>query len=330
MRAWTSPAPTESETPRRISASSTGDVEVLGSRAPGRVMRAIVIPTIPVVEISGNRRQAGRREAQREVAGGVGPPLGRAEAGGGQLGLDPRPPELGADLGAHLLAGGELHLEVEGLDPHRAARAAARSRISIHSSSRSEAGDVRERVGVEVGVELAVHDVQHVAVELGGDAGGVVVGGDEPVDVLHEVGAEQERVAGAEPGRELGEERGARRRREVADRAAEERDQAAAAGGQRAEVALEVADDGVHATRRTRRRLPPAASRSVASLTSNGTNRRSVPRVAERVEQEPRLLRRARAELDERVGAACAPRSRRRGARGSPARRASGSTRAGG
>ena len=40
-----------------------------------------------------------------------------------------------------------------------------------------EEGDVLERVGVEVGVELAVEDVEHVLVELGGDPGGVVVGG---------------------------------------------------------------------------------------------------------------------------------------------------------
>ena len=38
-------------------------------------------------------------------------------------------------------------------------------------------GDVLEGVEIEVGVELAVEDVEDVLVELGGDARGVVVGG---------------------------------------------------------------------------------------------------------------------------------------------------------
>ena len=74
---------------------------------------------------------------------------------------------------------------------------------------------MRERVGHEVGPELTVHDVQHVAVELGRDARRVVVGGDQAVGILHEVGAEEERVARGEAGGERGEEhRGARRARD--------------------------------------------------------------------------------------------------------------------
>ena len=49
---------------------------------------------------------------------------------------------------------------------------------------------------VEVGVEQAVDDAQHVAVELGGGATRVVVSGLEGGDVLHQVDAEQEPVAG--------------------------------------------------------------------------------------------------------------------------------------
>ena len=141
---------------------------------------------------------------------------------------------------------------------------------------------MRERVEVEVGVELAVEHAQHVAVELGGDARGVVVRGDEAVDVLHEVGAEQERVARRETARDR--RRGTSRvrlGREVADGAAEERDDAASAGGDLVEVVLEVADDRVHldavvlaGDRRARR------SRSVSSLTSKGTKRGACPRRA--------------------------------------------------
>jgi hypothetical protein len=56
--------------------------------------------------------------------------------------------------------------------------------MSIHSLSGSLKGDVLEPAEVEVGVELAVEDVEHVLVELGGDAGGVVVGGLEAGAVL--------------------------------------------------------------------------------------------------------------------------------------------------
>ena len=54
------------------------------------------------------------------------------------------------------------------------------------------ARDVREGVDVEVGVELAVEHAQDVAIELGGDAGAVVVRGNEPSDILDEVGTEQQ------------------------------------------------------------------------------------------------------------------------------------------
>ena len=57
-----------------------------------------------------------------------------------------------------------------------------------------EERDVLEGVDVEVGAELAVDDVQDVAVELGGDARRVVVGGLEHRRVLDEVGAQQEVV----------------------------------------------------------------------------------------------------------------------------------------
>ena len=162
---------------------------------------------------------------------------------------------------------------------------------------------MRECSDVEVGVELAVQHAQDIAVELGGDAGRVVVRGNEPIDVLHEVGAEQERVAGRKTARHLGEELGAFLGREVADRAAEERDDAASAGGDLVEMVLEVADDRVHfdavVLAGDRGRCAPECL--LADVERNEATQRA--RARERVEQQPRLLRRARAELDERVGA---------------------------
>jgi hypothetical protein len=55
-----------------------------------------------------------------------------------------------------------------------------------------EERNVLEGVDVEVGVELAVDHAQDVAIELGGHAGGVVVGGLDDRRVLDQVGAEQQ------------------------------------------------------------------------------------------------------------------------------------------
>ncbi len=152
--------------------------------------------------------------------------------------------ELGADLGAQLFAVGELDVEGESLDPH-ALRALGTQAHLDPFVGRVPDRDVRERVGIEVGVELAVHDPQHVAVEVGGHARGVVVRGDEPVGALHEIGAEEEGVAGLEAAGDVGEERRARLGREIADGAAEEGDDARAVARDAVEVVLEVADDGV-------------------------------------------------------------------------------------
>ena len=132
--------------------------------------------------------------------------------------------------------------------------------------------DVLEGVEVEVGVQLAVDHRQQVAVERRGDAGGVVVGGLEHGRVLDQVGAEQQPVLRAQQRGRASAGTPPRAGREVADRAAEEGDHARAlGGGQRVEVALEVAEDAVHAQPGYPRRAARALSRSTTSETSNGT-----------------------------------------------------------
>ena len=51
-------------------------------------------------------------------------------------------------------------------------------------------GVVAERLGFEIGAEAPIHDVQDVAIECRGHAGGVVVGGLEHGPILHEVHTE--------------------------------------------------------------------------------------------------------------------------------------------
>ena len=217
----------------------------------------------------------------------------------------PSRPELGADLGAQLLARGELDVEVEDARCATVCARSARSRISIHSCvGVPHARRASNASGSKSASSSRFEHAQHVAVELGGHAGGVVVGGDEAVDVLHEVGAEQERVAGRE--------RRARGRRGTVARGSGARlpmvlprnatTPACRRRGVRSRWCSKSPTTACTATPRTRAAIAAAASRSVCSLTSNGTKRSSVPASRERVEQQPRLLRRARAELDERVG----------------------------
>ena len=178
-----------------------------------------------------------------------------------------------------------------------AGRASTRSRISIHSCSASQTRDVLERVGLEVGAELAVEDAQHVAVELRRHARRVVVAPRPAGRVLDQVGAEQQRVARREGGarrRRRNRRAGAGSRLPIVD--AEERH--AAGGGRRgssSRCALEVADHRVDVdagvARRRWPRWPPAAP---TGSTSNGHEAAQRARVAQRVEQQPGLLRGAR------------------------------------
>ena len=86
-------------------------------------------------------------------------------------------------------------------------------------------GAVGEAGKIEVCAELAVEAGEDVAVEGGGDSGGIVVGGEQSGDGLPraggEVDAEQESVAGVELGAEAGEDSAGLRGGEVADAGAD-------------------------------------------------------------------------------------------------------------
>src|SRR3954468_22096000 len=88
------------------------------------------------------------------------------------------------------------------------------------------AGDVlaRRRLASD-GAELAPQHVDEVAVERRGDTATVVVRRHQPLRVLDETGAEQEVVTRVHGFAQPGQEEGALLLVEVADRAAEERDE---------------------------------------------------------------------------------------------------------
>ena len=140
---------------------------------------------------------------------------------------------------------------------------------------------VGEPADVEVGPEVAVEHPQAVADELLGDAAGVVVGRDQPVGVLDQVGAEQQPVAGLAGVGERAEEGAPLLDVEVADGAAEERDQLAVVTRQVGQVEREVADDRLdgHAVVGRRDLLGGVAQRALArrrpARTGPGARRRA-------------------------------------------------------
>ena len=75
-------------------------------------------------------------------------------------------------------------------------KATSRERLQVHldpaQHRRSRSRLVAEGVDRDVAVELAVDPVEEVEVERGGDPGGVVIGGEQHVDVLDPVHADQQ------------------------------------------------------------------------------------------------------------------------------------------
>ncbi len=159
-----------------------------------------------------------------------------------------------------------------------------------------------EGVKIEVGAELTVQHLQDVLVELSGDAAGVVVGGLEPIVRLDQIGAEQEAIVRPHQGGEAGEKVAPGRGVEVADRAAEEGDQATAlAVGDALEVVLEVADEAAHGEARV---LPDQRLGSLVGDLLGDVDRDvglQAAGIAHRAEQVAGLCRRAGAELDQRL-----------------------------
>ena len=218
--------------------------------------------------------------------------MGEIEAGFAQLRLQAVATELVGDLGAHLLAGRELHLELELRDAYALIDVGAKEHLDPLVLA-VPARDVGEPHRIEVTAELAVDHVQHVAVELRSDAPRVVIGSLEPRGVLDEVRPEQERLAGPEQPVQVCKECRALLAGEVADRGAEECEQPPPSFWQPDEVVLEVAYDAMHLDARVllgdpRRGLPQRLLRDV-----EGNEALQVSSLDHRIEQEPRLLGRS-------------------------------------
>src|SRR5579864_1093947 len=165
----------------------------------------------------------GQRQAEELL--GIGEPGDRLEAGAGEQGLGAGAVVLGADLGADLVALLEVELEAEGRQADVLPALGAQAHLDPALAGVVE-GAVAEGGRVEVAHGAMVGNAQDVAIELGGDAGGVVVGGFQPGDRFHQVDAEQEVIAWRHLAAACRQEVARLLRLEVADRAAKEDDQA--------------------------------------------------------------------------------------------------------
>jgi hypothetical protein len=263
-----------------------------------------------VLAVGTGRRYEGqrlRRDRQRqpELAGRIRPPRPHREPGGGQFAFHPRPPELGGHLGTHLLPVGEPDRQADRRDVHDLIR--GRAEPHLHPLvPRVPHGDMVERVEVEVRAELGVEHREHVLVERGGHPGGVVVSRHQDSRVLHQVGAQQERVPGPQLRADPGQERRAFLRHHVPDRGAEEGDKPRprlVTGQRKSQGNLEVRHDRVHLQARVLdgESVPGEHERGLAHVHRHVEPQR--PLIAQRVEQQPGLLRRSRAELDELMSA---------------------------
>src|SRR5262249_30622391 len=164
------------------------------------------------------------------------------KAGACGLALESVASELRADLDLQRLAVRKRDLEVEPWEPDRVRP--ERAKTDGHPLVLGVPACVigKERL-VERCTELAIDCVERVAYERLCDARGVGVRGLETSGVLDEIEPEQECVVVGEHAGEGCEESRAPRGIEVADRAAEQRDQTMAGIVQDVEIAFEVADE---------------------------------------------------------------------------------------
>ena len=102
---------------------------------------------------------------------------------------------LVAVLGMDGFSRGEVDGEIEGDDADLLRCAADKMHLDA-GFGRVPEGAMGEGIRIEVRAELAIEAHQNVPIEGRGDAGGIVVGGEERGFVLDEVDAEEQAVAG--------------------------------------------------------------------------------------------------------------------------------------
>ena len=192
---------------------------------------------------------------------------------------------------------------------------------SIRSPSASQRATCSKASRAKLAAELPVDDGEDVPVELGGHAGGVVVGGEQALLVLDEVDAEEQPLPGVE---RVGQaatgtpraRRGSRLPIVLPRKATSRRPPR----GSRSTWRWKSPTTACTSSPGRSAAIASEAARRVGSLTSKGTKRCRSPSSRKAFEEEARLLRGAGAELDERLRGRRARRSRPTARRGSTAR----------
>ena len=207
--------------------------------------------------------------------------------------------ELPADLGEDHLARSDPEAAAEPGERHdRLAREAGEDLDPVERLV--VVGDVLARAQVEVGPELAVHAREVVPRESGAHAGAVVVGRLERADVLHQVDAHQEVVAGREARRHAVEEVAHLLRVQVADRAPEEDEHDGRELAEARKRSLVRRRQAAHLEAGMRRGERPAGARENLAAHVDRHVARARPARRPGTEEVARLRGATGAELDER------------------------------
>ena len=228
------------------------------------------------------------------------PTSGQLEAGAVELGLQPLPAELVGDLGPHLLTRRELHLEVEVGDAHALVDSERRS-ISTHSFSASHRATCPKRSGSKSPPSSRLITCRTLRLNSAvTPRESLYAASSRAGSLTRSVPSSNASPAPSSPWRAR-EKACALLAREVADRRAEEGEEPPPPFGKPHEMTLEVADDAVHLDPRilVRDRCCRLPQRLLGDV--EGHEASEVAGLDHRVEQEPGLLGRARAWLDERV-----------------------------
>lgn len=226
-------------------------------------------PTLPGV--AGSALQAvGHRQGQRETALRVRPPLRQLEPGRRQFAPYALLTELRGDLRQDLLTLLEGHHQIQCPDLHQRLRPGPQPHLDplLFPVPHRHVFEVGR---VEISAQLPVDHRQYVLVELRRHPLGVVVRGHQHRLVLHQVRTHQQRVTRRQHRPYGRQERGALRRPQVPDRAAQEHHQPRVGRLRQAQRPGEVRQQGVHPQPRMLSQQRLCRPRRALSLTSTGT-----------------------------------------------------------
>ena len=190
-------------------------------------------------------------------------------------------------------------IEREGMAEHRDFLSDAADDVHFDAPLRFVIGGlVKETPQVEITAELVVDAPKQIEIEGCGDAGRVVIGGQQNAQVLFQIGADHQPAVGAENTAHVGEQRTGIGAQEIADRRAGKEAELRALGQflRQRDRAREITDDRHH---RHMRKAPPQPRLRIGEGRRRDVDRHISGDPGHFGEQDLRLAARARAEFDD-------------------------------